>query len=116
MKHPAAVLAITLICAAVLAIVCYGGQGGSTAADRGKSLYENYCGDCHGISGKGDGPSARALGSPPTNFTNPGFWGKDAEKRIRTAVRDGYGTMPPLDLKSDEIKAVSDYMSRAFRK
>jgi len=115
MMHPRVIAAAFFTCFAVSAAM-FAGPGSGAGPDRGKVLYENNCGDCHGVSGKGDGPSARALGAPPTNFTDPKFWGKDAEKRIRTAVRDGYGAMPPLDLKKDELNAIYGYMSQAFKK
>jgi hypothetical protein len=28
----------------------------------------------------------------------------------------GYGAMPPLNLKADEIEAITDYMSNTFKK
>jgi len=115
MRHPLLITTVLFISFAALAAVL-AGPGSGAGPDRGKVLYENNCGDCHGVSGKGDGPSARALGAPPTNFTDPKFWGKDAEKRVRTAVRDGYGAMPPLELKKEELNAVYGYMSRAFGK
>ena len=110
------VITVILFVSFAASAVMFAGPGAGAGPDQGKALYENNCGDCHGISGRGDGPSARALGSPPTNFTDPKFWGKDAEKQVRTAVRDGYGAMPPLDLKKDELTAVYGYMSQAFKK
>lgn len=35
----------------------------------GRDLYVRYCGSCHGISGKGDGPAAKALQPPPNDLT-----------------------------------------------
>lgn len=35
----------------------------------GRDLYARYCGACHGIDGKGDGPAAKALQPPPNNLT-----------------------------------------------
>ncbi|HYN06084.1 MAG TPA: cytochrome c [Vicinamibacterales bacterium] len=35
----------------------------------GRDLFQFYCATCHGKSGVGDGPIARALKSPPTNLT-----------------------------------------------
>jgi mono/diheme cytochrome c family protein len=35
----------------------------------GRDLFEFYCAACHGRSGVGDGPVARALKSPPANLT-----------------------------------------------
>jgi mono/diheme cytochrome c family protein len=46
----------------------------------GQALYREYCAVCHGEQGKGDGPMARALKSPPADLT-------------RIAIRNG-GTFP----------------------
>ena len=40
-----------------------------TAADSGDEMYKEYCADCHGITGKGDGPAAAALKTPPPDLT-----------------------------------------------
>ena len=36
----------------------------------GKKLYTNYCSACHGDTGRGDGPSGRALPARPADHTN----------------------------------------------
>jgi len=82
----------------------------------GQVLYNRNCAMCHGVTGRGNGPAAMSVGAPPANFTDPRFWGDDAEKRIRTAVQYGYGAMPPINLTPGEVKAISHYMSEAFRK
>jgi mono/diheme cytochrome c family protein len=35
----------------------------------GELLYRRYCASCHGIDGRGDGPVAPALVSPPADLT-----------------------------------------------
>ena len=40
-----------------------------TAADSGDEMYKEYCADCHGKTGKGDGPAATALKTPPPDLT-----------------------------------------------
>ena len=40
-----------------------------TAANNGKQMYTNYCAPCHGTDGKGRGPAASALKTPPTDLT-----------------------------------------------
>lgn len=40
-----------------------------TNAASGKEMYTAYCASCHGVSGKGDGPAATALKTPPTDLT-----------------------------------------------
>lgn len=38
---------------------------GRASADRGKGLYKEYCAQCHGLTGKGDGPAASGLSPKP---------------------------------------------------
>jgi len=35
----------------------------------GREMYAKYCASCHGVTGKGDGPTAPAFKRPPTNLT-----------------------------------------------
>jgi mono/diheme cytochrome c family protein len=40
-----------------------------TSAERGKDLFLEFCASCHGVSGKGDGPVAPSLKTPPADLT-----------------------------------------------
>ena len=40
-----------------------------TDVAKGRELYVQYCGSCHGESGRGDGPMAPAFQPPPTDLT-----------------------------------------------
>lgn len=40
-----------------------------TSAANGQEMYQSYCASCHGKAGKGDGPAASALKTPPTDLT-----------------------------------------------
>jgi mono/diheme cytochrome c family protein len=40
-----------------------------TKADSGVEIYEGRCAVCHGVDGKGHGPAAEALKTPPTDLT-----------------------------------------------
>ena len=40
-----------------------------TAPTDGKQMYTSYCAPCHGTDGKGRGPAASALKTPPTDLT-----------------------------------------------
>ena len=84
--------------------------------DKGKSLFENKCQICHGANGKGDGPAAPAFNPSPANFTDPKFWRDNAVKKIEDTLHKGKGPMPAFRLNQDEVKAVIDYMSHAFKK
>lgn len=41
----------------------------NVSATSGKEMYNAYCAACHGIDGRGNGPAASALKTPPTNLT-----------------------------------------------
>lgn len=40
-----------------------------TSPTSGKEMFMSYCAVCHGKEGKGDGPAASALKTPPANLT-----------------------------------------------
>ncbi len=42
---------------------------GKTQADNGKQMFESYCAPCHGIDGRGHGPTASALTVAPPDLT-----------------------------------------------
>lgn len=49
---------------------------GAADAANGKTLFEANCASCHGVGGKGDGPTGVALaaqGTPPRDFTKAEF-------------------------------------------
>ncbi len=93
------------------------GSGKGAEYDRGKNLYENKCQMCHGADGKGNGPASAAFQPKPADFTNPDFWKrKDIDKFITNTVENGHGMMPAFNLKTDEIKAIIDYLSHTFKK
>jgi mono/diheme cytochrome c family protein len=57
------------------------------AQPRGKSVYDAHCVECHGASGKGDGPSAAFLVPRPRDFTTGKYKVRSTES----------GTMPSDD-------------------
>ena len=40
-----------------------------TSPASGKEMFGQYCAPCHGVDGKGNGPAASAMKSPPTDLT-----------------------------------------------
>jgi mono/diheme cytochrome c family protein len=40
-----------------------------TSAASGIDMYKQYCAACHGTDGKGNGPAASAMKTPPTDLT-----------------------------------------------
>jgi len=52
----------------LLALTSTTADATSSEIRRGHSLYLQYCASCHGLTGEGDGPMARALTTPPANL------------------------------------------------
>ena len=50
-----------------------GPEFANASVDRGKALYKEYCAQCHGFTGKGDGPAASALEPKPAVHANIPF-------------------------------------------
>jgi mono/diheme cytochrome c family protein len=46
---------------------------GKASAGRGKVIYKEYCAQCHGMKGKGDGPAASGLEPKPAIHANIAF-------------------------------------------
>lgn len=62
---------IFLMCPALISAWFYAGEKQDAEyAQKGRALYVQYCVACHGPSGKGDGPAAPALKTPPADLTN----------------------------------------------
>lgn len=69
------------------------------AIERGKEVYETFCWSCHGRYGRGDGPAAQYLATPPADFTNPAVLGGRSNQQIVTSLiqrkgRPGAAHMP----------------------
>lgn len=58
-------------------------------------MFVEYCAACHGQSGKGNGPTAPALKTPPTDLTmlEVGNRGQFPESRVVQAIKAG-GNIP----------------------
>lgn len=51
---------------------------------RGKAIYQHHCQDCHGLTGRGDGPAATSLKVPPADFQRFRSFLKSDEELLRT--------------------------------
>ncbi|HVA91823.1 MAG TPA: c-type cytochrome [Chloroflexota bacterium] len=73
LKH----LLLTTLAASIVVAMGYADQTGTKVVipinkispASGKQMYTNYCAPCHGLNGKGHGPAARALTTPPADLT-----------------------------------------------
>ena len=48
----------------------------------GYQIFNNYCFICHGANGKGDGPLAKKIGTPPSDLTNNNILGNRTDKEL----------------------------------
>src|SRR5271157_1598133 len=62
-----------------------------TASTSGKQMYSNYCAPCHGMDGRGQGPVAPALKTPPPDLTvlSKNNHGKFPDSHIVTVLQNG---------------------------
>ena len=90
---------------------------------RGAAIYAQRCATCHGVAGRGDGPSGTLLPSPPANLAwfatlPPGRW----DGFMYWSIADGgrqFGTaMPSYQklLSQKDIWAVSAYIRQTLGK
>lgn len=79
--------------------------------------FKEYCTDCHGTSGRGDGPQARTFDLATPDFAAEEFWAGISKRRMSKSIRKGKGKdMPSFrnKLTPHEIDAVVDYLKETF--
>jgi mono/diheme cytochrome c family protein len=88
----------------------------------GKELFEGKgtCFNCHGKSGKGDGPAGQALNPSPRDLTNCEFQDKRSDGELLWVIKNGIegtgmASMVPGTLKEEEAWKIIAYM-RTFCK
>jgi cytochrome c oxidase cbb3-type subunit 3 len=59
------------------------------AAEETATLFRNLCSVCHGVGGKGDGPSAQGLEPKPADFTNCKVMAKDSDEVLFKIIKSG---------------------------
>lgn len=64
------------------------GQTISGEPAAGKVVYEKHCMACHGLHGKGDGPTGKAIQPPAADFTSARSK-KKSPTDLRTVIEEG---------------------------
>ena len=59
------------------------------AAEKATVLFQELCSVCHGVGGKGDGPSAQGLEPKPADFTNCKVMAKDSDEVLLKIIKGG---------------------------
>jgi mono/diheme cytochrome c family protein len=82
----------------------------------GKTLYAKTCAACHGKTGLGDGPKAKSLKTPATDFSKAAFQNQtDGEHFYKTKTGRGEMTKYEGKMSDDDIWNIVNYM-RTFKK
>ena len=83
-------MSLRVLSAALLVLSAGASQAAHGAnPDAGKTVYERNCRACHGPSGAGDGPAARALRPAPTAFNTASYWSRAKDADVKSAIRKG---------------------------
>lgn len=61
----------------------------SQAGDGAASTYAKLCANCHGVTGKGDGPAARALNPRPKDFTDCKAMAHESDEMFFNIIKEG---------------------------
>lgn len=84
----------------------------------GKTIYQQNCVTCHGISGRGDGPAAQALPGLPGDFTQPHF-ATHTDGQVYGWIKGGKpGTAMPAfgeQLSEEQVWQVVSYIRSIYR-
>jgi len=64
-------------------------QSMPSAAEATPELFRELCSVCHGVGGKGDGPSAQGLEPKPADFTNCKVMSKDSDNVLFKIIKGG---------------------------
>ena len=72
-----------------LLLIAADGGGLALAADSARETFVEVCSICHGVGGKGDGPSAAALNPRPADFTDCAVMQKQSDATLFTIIKRG---------------------------
>ena len=107
-----ALIIITALCSTAHAM-----NDTNASPEAGESVYRSNCLNCHGSKGKGDGPIAGSLTSPPADLTNSTVQNKEDETLLKVILNGKTGTSMPAwknDLSKQQIRDVLAYL-RTFQ-
>jgi len=90
----------------------------SARGQEAKQLYEQTCAGCHGVNGKGDGPTGQMLQPKPADFTTA-LKDKD-EAYLTKVIREGGASvgksplMPPYQgvFSDEQIQGLIQYVKK----
>ncbi len=97
----------TIMTAALVGLVLL--SAGTAQAADDKQLYEFYCAQCHGLSGKGDGPNVtKDFKTDPRNFTSVADMQKLSNADVKNVITDGGAAVSKSELMPPWGKTISE--------
>jgi len=108
---------VVWLIAPMLALVLSPRDSGAQEKSEGKKLYLTYCSGCHGESGKGNGPAAKALPAKPANHTDGAVMNQLSDKYLFDIITKGGASakkspvMPAWgNLKEKQVREIIDHI------
>ena len=107
--------------AALIACLGFVAAGPAAAEVDAEKVYIFYCAQCHGLTGKGDGPNVtKDFPVSPRNFTNAAEMNKLTDADMRNVIMDGGPAaskspmMPPWSktLAEDDVDALVGHLRK----
>ncbi len=62
---------------------------GAALRAQAQELWQTRCATCHGLGGRGDGPTGRGLTPRPRDFTDAGWQAQADDGRLRRVIVEG---------------------------
>jgi cytochrome c oxidase cbb3-type subunit 3 len=72
-----------------LGFLCWSLSSWLSAAEKTAVLFQELCAVCHGVEGKGDGPSARGLEPKPADFSNCQAMARNSDEVLLKIIKGG---------------------------
>jgi mono/diheme cytochrome c family protein len=106
----------TRLAMAAVAIALVALPAAPSAAADGRRLYLDHCATCHGIGGRGDGPSATLFANPPRDLRE-GFLARHPSQDLARRVLDGRTQALALDVpamrrRAADVETLVAYLQR----
>ena len=108
---------VVWLIALMFALVLSSAESVAQEKSEGKKLYLTYCSGCHGETGKGDGPAAKALPARPANHTDGAVMNQLSDKYLFDIITKGGASakkspvMPAWgNLKEKQVREIIEYI------
>lgn len=113
MKNISFVLVLLFI---VAGSICWGQKYIPDDYEKGRTLFNGSCRQCHLDRSQGDQPTAYYLRFRPDDFYDQDFWKTHNERSIADTIARGKGPMPPQHFSAEDTQLIINYMVKKFKR